>query len=357
MAWTLLPASELPRHRVTWDALNATCGGCQLLDSIFIDAALHHFSTGEEVLAIHDRGEAVDCIALLKPRSRFSWQTFQPANAPLGCWITTPGAPLQELASTLLRELGAFPLLLGITQLDPALFPRPAPSSEMGQLNYIETPRLTVSGSFDDYWQSRSKNQRHNIQRQLNRMQREALPARFEIIESTDLMAQCVADYAELEARGWKGREQTAVTPGDAQAAFYTQILQAYAALGEASVWRYFLGDRLAASNLCIQRNGVLIVLKTAYDESFKGFSPAQMMNYEALRRVFDSGLISRIEFYGPVKEWHTKLTSETRRMYHLNIYRGAWVKSTLTWLRRHKHRKERAPGADPVPQGMGRHQ
>jgi len=337
MTWTILPASALPQHRAAWNELNRANGNSLLLDFDFVEAARVNFATGSEKLGIFEEDGAIKCMSLFTRRSPVVWQTFQPANAPLGFWITLQGMPLERTVRQLIRKLPGFALLFGITQQDPDILPRPSPSARLGLLDYIETPRLTVSGRFDDYWQSRGKNLRHNIQRQHNRLQREELAGRFEVVTDTTSMAACVADYADLESRGWKGRENSAVTAGDRQAAFYTVVLEHYATLGQASVWRYFLGDRLAASNLCVARDGVLYVLKTAYDESFKGLSPAQLMNHDAFRTIFDSGRLKRIEFYGPVKDWHTKWSGDRRTIYHINLYRGSWQKPLRDLLGSHR--------------------
>ncbi|MCP5368587.1 MAG: GNAT family N-acetyltransferase, partial [Hyphomicrobiales bacterium] len=39
-------------------------------------------------------------------------------------------------------------------------------------------------------------------------------------------------------------------------------------------------------------------------------------------------GAFRVIEFYGPVKDWHTKWTDETRTMYHANYYRHGALKA-----------------------------
>lgn len=337
MTWTVLPIAELPKHRTEWNEANRACGGSLLLDSSFVEATCEHFGSGNEVLGVFRKDGGVQCMGIFAPQSRFVWQTFQSANAPLGCWICVPGAPFEASIRDLMRKLPGPCLLFGLTQQDPDILPRPEASGKLGILDYIQTPRLRIDGSFEDYWQARGKNLRHNIKRQMNRMTREGVAGRMEFVTSGDAMAACVADYADLETRGWKGQHNTAVTLGDRQSAFYTQILRHYAERGQAVVWRYHLGDRLAASNLCIQRDGTLFVLKTAYDESFKGYSPAQLMNYEAFRSIFEEGQTHCVEFYGPVKDWHTKWTEELRTMYHVNCYRSGWMRKLLALAGRHK--------------------
>ena len=100
-------------------------------------------------------------------------------------------------------------------------------------------------------------------------------------------------------------------------------MLEAFARRGAARVYRYFIGERLAAMDLCVEGGGCVVVLKTAYDESLGGtLSPALLMREEACRDIFEDGRFERIEFYGRVMEWHRRWTDEIRTMYHLNSYR-----------------------------------
>lgn len=337
MTWKILPVSELPKHRTEWNDVNRASGASLLLDSAFVEATCELFGSGNEMLGIFREDGRVHAMGVFAPQSRFVWQTFQSANAPLGCWISVPCIHLEACIRQLMGQLPGPCLLFGLTQQDPNIQPRPDASETLGILDYIETPRLIVEGSFADYWQARSRNSRHNIKRQLNRMERDGLSGRLELVTARDAMHDCVVDYADLESRGWKGQQNTAVTLGDRQSAFYTRILSHYAEQDQAVVWRYYLGDRLAASNLCIHRDGIFIVLKTAYDESFKGYSPAQLMNYEAFRKIFEDEQMRCIEFYGPVKDWHTKWTDQLRSMYHVNFYRNRWVKKFLALAGRHR--------------------
>lgn len=326
-AWKILPADQFHHNYAAWQALNNACSGSQLLDAEFINAALAHFSSGSERLGIFREHGTITAMGVFSPSGRGSWQTFQPANAPLGSWVSLPGQSLEKFVKPLMSALPGSNVLIGISQQDPDILPPPQ-GTKFGLFEYIVTSRITITESFEDYWKSRGKNLRHNIKRQRNRLEREKVTVRFEVVEDVARMAETVLDYAELESRGWKGEAHTAVNADDAQARFYVQILEHFATRGEAAVWRYFFDDVLAACDICVQRNGILVILKTAYEESLSGYSPAQLLRHEAFQRLFDGGHFKAIEFYGPAKDWHRKWTDEIRTMYHANYYRNAVVKA-----------------------------
>ena len=164
------------------------------------------------------------------------------------------------------------------------------------------------------------------MKRQRNRLDRENIEVRFgELTDETEI-ADAVANYARMESSGWKGEAGTAVGEADAQSRFYTKMLEKFCHRGKGLVYRYWYNEKLVAADLCIHDNGVVIILKTTYDETEKTTSPSQLMRQDAFQRFFDESRFNGLEFYGPVKDWHMKLSNDVRKMYHLNHYRWSWV-------------------------------
>jgi CelD/BcsL family acetyltransferase involved in cellulose biosynthesis len=322
MKWQFRSARDIESLRQTWTELNAGAGNTPLLHPDFVEPALRHFGAGNEILAMLSVGSRIAAMAVLAPSGRTGFTTLQPPNAPLGMWLSEPGLDLPSAVHSLLRTLPGMPLLLGLTQQDPDILSRPADTPTITTLDYITTPRITVSGGFDQYWAARGKNLRQNIKRQHHKLERDGVAVRLEMLSSPAEMDCAVNDYARLEMAGWKGAANSAVSEGDAQSAFYHDMTSRFARRGEVRVYRYFLGDELAASDICLFVRGTLIILKTAYNEKFSQLSPAQLMRHTFFRDLWDREQCRVIEFYGPVKDWHLRWTDELRTMYHLNCYR-----------------------------------
>ena len=315
MKWTLAPAARFADHAAQWDALQASNLAAPMLQADFVAALLAEFGSGGDLLATCD-----DAMAIVRPHGRGSWATFQPAQAPLGIWIARPGLDRASALASLLRALPGVGLVLGLTQLDPLLAPTPPDAVE-----YIQTARITVAGSFDDYWAGRGKNLRSNLKKQRARLAADGVDLRLQVSKHPHEMMDAVRDFGRLVSAGWKAQAGTAVHPDNAQGRFYARMLAAFAARGAASVYRYWFGEQLVAMDLCICQGDCIVVLKTTYDESVpKTFSPALLMREEAVRAMFDSPGTARIEFYGKVMEWHTRWTEEVRTLYHVNHYRWA---------------------------------
>lgn len=323
MTWTLLPAAQFAAYADRWRQLHAEGPASPLLATDFVCPLLTEFANGKELLAIYERDHQMLAMAIMVPRGRGTWETFQPSQAPIGIWLNRPGLDMPTLVAELMKKLPGFPLMLGLTQLDPELAPRPADAEISATLDYVDTARITIKDSFDEYWNGRGKNLRGNLKKQRARLQKDGVVTRMQINRAPDEVAAAIADYGRLESAGWKGQGGTAIHPDNAQGRYYRAMLEAFCLRGAASIYRYWFGEQLVAMDLCIEGAGCIIVLKTTYDESAaNGLSPALLMREEACRHLFQEHRFDRIEFYGKVMEWHLRWTDEVRTLYHQNNYR-----------------------------------
>jgi hypothetical protein len=345
MKWTLTPAREFDALASRWSELHARCRASPMLAVEFVQPLLAAFGDGGEWLASCEHGGRTVAMALLVPGGRGAWASFQPAQAPIGLWLQEPDLDMAALLAALVPALPGMPLIVGLTQLDPYLLARPAGLSTLG---YIATARITLAGSFDDYWAARGKNLRGNLKKQRARLAKEGVALRLQVSRDPADMAAAVADYGRLESAGWKAGGGTAVAADNAQGRFYRAMLEGFCRRGAGSVYRYWFNDQLVAMDLCIEDDKQIIVLKTTYDESVPGsLSPTLLMREEAVRRLFDEQRFERLEFYGKVMEWHTRWTDEVRTLYHVNYYRWpALGRLHALW----QSRRARSPKEDHVP-------
>jgi len=336
MNWRLLPAARFAEFAARWETLRAAGPAAPMLAADFMLPLLAEFGGGRELLALCEDGPDLLAAAVLAPAGRGAWSTFQPAQAPLGPWLQGPGLDTGTLLAGLLRALPGFPLLLGLSQCDPFLLPRPADGGHARSSDYIDTARISIETDAETWWNGRGKNLRANLKKQRNRLAAAGIGTTLEVLRAPQQMAQAIADYGRLESTGWKGRAGTAVAADNDQGRFYRRMLEAFCARGQGSVYCYRFGAELVAMDLCIEEGDCIVILKTAYDESVpKHYSPALLMREEACRRLFEDGRLRRIEFYGKVMEWHTRWTDEVRTLYHLNHYRWPALRRLHETLRR----------------------
>jgi CelD/BcsL family acetyltransferase involved in cellulose biosynthesis len=352
-SWEIHPVTKFGEQSENWDRLNHKGPQSPLMTAMFLRPLLKEFGTGREILAVCGRPDPV-AMAILRRRSQVGWETFQPSQAPLGAWLQIPELDTEKLARSLIKALPGFGLSLGITQLDPELVTRPKDSAALQTLDYIQTARISIRGSFEEYWAQRGKNLRHNLKRQRNQLAKQAVECHVDVVTSPSEVGAAVADYSKMETAGWKAGTGTAVRSDDAQGRFYTQLLQDHCTQGQGRIYRFWLGGRVAAADLCVDDGVTFVILKTSYDEAITNLSPALLMREEYFRELFGTG-IRRIEFYGRVMDWHTKWSDETRTMYHINCYRSPLIATLQRSARNFRERKRTdQPTAVPLSASPG---
>lgn len=340
MPWQILTATRLADHAQAWDTLQQRCTDTPFLASHFLLPLLQHFGSGRELLALKWQGPTLEAAALLAPSGsglagmQPMWQTFQPSQLPLGPWICAPGADLPGLMQSLVHALPGLALGLGLTQLDPRLLARPADSAALRTQDYISTSWVDVQGPWDAYWEARGKNLRQNLRKAHNKLATEGTPLRVDTITAAEDVPAAIAQYGELESAGWKAEGGTAIHPENAQGRFYTQMLQNFCAAGRGRIVRGWIGEQVAAMDLCIDNGPLVVILKTAYDERFKAVSPSVLMRHEEFQAWWAEGRYERIEFYGKTLEWHTRWTTQERVLYHATTYRWPLLRSLHERLR-----------------------
>ena len=348
--WSLVDASDFATHASRWDALNDARWRTPLLHSEFVGAALRHFGSGHERIAFAEEDRRTTCAAIFGPSGKFVADGFLPSQSPVALWVQDRASNAlvdDDAIRALAARLGATTMMVGISQIDPEMIVRPGASTTLTTLDSYDTARVTITGSFDDYWAARGKNLRANMKKMRNKLDAEGIVPRFDCITDPAHVAAAIADYGRLETASWKASGGTAVSPDNAQGRFYRDLFERFCARGAGRIHRCFYDDRLAAMDLCVAHGGVMVILKTSFDETIKGTSPAFLMRHDYFQPIFAERTFERIEFYGRVMDWHTKWTQEMRTLYHVTAYRWPWV-AKLDGMRRAK--AQRAATPEPTP-------
>jgi len=104
-------------------------------------------------------------------------------------------------------------------------------------------------------------------------------------LREADEAEQWIAGFIELEARGWKGRNASALGSSDSGRTFFTRAARAAARQGRLMM----LGLRLAGRWIALKCNFLSgegsFAFKIAYDEEYARFSPGTLLELENIRR------------------------------------------------------------------------
>jgi hypothetical protein len=328
MSWTFYSAvGAFERYRERWDEINRIQGNHVLLDSDFVAPLVRYFAGAKTILGIcEDRKRPA--MTLIEPVRVGFWRTFQPAQGPLGSILFAQQTDIEQQLVGLMRSLPRYPLGFSIMQQDPDFTAcgNVLSSPRFEPVHYITTSRIVVDGGFEDYWESRGRYFVDDLRRQTRRLEERGIQMEFVSERDPGRVAEYIRDYARLEATGWKGREGTSVTADNQQGLFYRDVMENFCRRNEGVIYRLLFNGKVVASDLCLERQGMTIVLKIAYDESIKGISAGKFIHREILKEIFSAGKTKSFEWYGRIHEWQEKLGSVPRTMFHLNIYRNELV-------------------------------
>ena len=337
MSWTFEPAAEtFEKLRTDWDALNRSQHNHVLLDSAFVAPLIRHFGDGRVLVGVSDDTGTPGMVLVVKTAPGI-WETFQPSQAPLGLILLGSRDPQMSVAMEIIRSLPGLAVQLGVLQQDPdySSFPATPPGPQVQVLDAAETGRLEVAGAFEDFWETRNSDLKQNVSRRQRRLAGQGKKLTLLTHRSPGAVAECLRAYGRIESQGWKGREGSALSEDNAQTRFYSDVMESFCERGEGYIYQLWLDDQLIGSEVYIARNGMLVGLKTTYDESYRNLSPGFLMKSAIIRQVFEEKEFRVVEFYGRVKDWHKKWSTHFRRMYHLNCFRHRWVNTAREVMKR----------------------
>jgi hypothetical protein len=337
MPWKFQSASRaFEQLRPLWDEMNPALGNHVLLDSGFVGPLLTHFSDPHVNLGVNEDSADSGLILLTSP-GICRWETFQPSQAPMGLFLLAEADPSGQKLHRLLEKLPGFALELSVLQQDPDYSSIPLEQSGPGldRCDYIQTARIHITGTFEEYWKARGNNLRHNLARRRRRLAEKGLTTELVARRSPGEVLDAIAEYGRLESLGWKGKDGTAVHGDNAQGRFYRDVFEHFCERGEGVIYQFVTDGKVVASDLCLLRGEMMVVLKTAYDEQMNEYSPALLMREDIMKQIFSENRIRVVEFYGRVMDWHKRWTEEVRTMYHVTCTRYGWVPRLKKLLKR----------------------
>jgi CelD/BcsL family acetyltransferase involved in cellulose biosynthesis len=205
-----------------------------------------------------------------------------------------------------------------------------------------DSPYLTLTGTWDTYFNGLSAKFRSNIRNRMSRLTRLGEPTLEILSDASSIRAACDEAW-RLEASGWKRDAGTAITSDPSVHRFYTSLVDRATDRG----WLRLLflsvgGRRIATSYGAVFRNR-LFLFKTGYDPEYATCSPFKLLTYFAIRHAYEQGL-EELDFLGDSEPWKLEWTntsrghdwlylfSDTRRARLLHSIKFEWVPELKRW-------------------------
>lgn len=304
-----------------------------LFDVRCINLLLEFYSNGEERLCIHrDVNGEVDGLLIVVKRKFGIWSLFLPSQLQIAPVLVKNTTDLRSL----FKCLPKYCFILEFLNQDPLYS---VVSHDTDHLPIIKQYNVTtisidVTGDFESYWQRRSRKLRQNVNRYINRIKREGRELSFvPIIESEN--ENLVSAYGELESSGWKGKKNTAININNMQGKFYKRLLDSYSTTKGAIVYELYCDKKLIASRLCIKNKGMMVTLKTTYDEAYAKYAPGRILLFYMLKHEFDLNELETIEFYTNATSDQISWSTGQRDIEHVTLFSSQLLKNIYLLLSR----------------------
>jgi hypothetical protein len=343
MAWQIHQlAGHLGTYRKQWDALNAELFAAHpYYDSLFIEPLLKHFADGRERLCVHERNGVVDAMLIVTRLKRGVWSLFVPEQAQIAPILARHPADLRQLLS----RLGRFTLGLECSYQDPENSPLSDSTSglSMNVADHSRTIRVRIDSSFEAYWNARSSNLRKSIKRRARRVKDSGFTTHLACLEESAAMREAVERFGVLESAGWKGKDGTAVSIDNAQGQFYLDVMTGFAAAGRASVYALYFNDDVVAMQLALLSPGMLLLLKTSYDESRASFGPGRLLHYQLLEHEFARRRVGTVEFYTNADNDQAAWATHERPIRQYLVFRNRLIAAAYQVRKRMRRAKPRS--------------
>ena len=333
-----------------WDVLNERLHrGHPLLDSAFVGGLVKSFGDGEQHLCICTSDGADVAMGIFQRHSAGVWCSFAPSQAQIGPLLLPDVDLLSGLFAALPGMVNAIELLCVDPRYGGSHMPRRLPAT---MVRHAVTMSIPLTGAFEDYWGGRSKNLRHNLRRHARRASETVGTLTSKALTAPADIDAAVLRYAALEGRGWKGREGTALGSTAEQLGFYRALMAHHAKRGQALVHELWAQDSIAASRLLIAQGGMIVILKTTFDEEHRDWAPGRLQLHGVVRDLFARSPGSTLDFYTNASADQLAWAREERTIVHLTVFPDRWRlgASSVMKMVRQRGRKRAASEAETMP-------
>jgi CelD/BcsL family acetyltransferase involved in cellulose biosynthesis len=166
------------------------------------------------------------------------------------------------------------------------------------------------------------KSMRNDLRRARKKAQKIG-KTQFDLVGGIDdeELAKYLTTAFEIEASGWKGRNNTAILSRDTRKKFFEHF--AYSSLREGTLRLCFLliNGKPVAEQYAIESGNAYWLLNIGYDENVRSCSPGNLLLEASINHASDKGLI-RYNLLGKEEPWTRRWTATTTDCILFAAYR-----------------------------------
>lgn len=302
---------ELPSND-EWEDLADRAGATPFMRPGWINAWAESFSeTGVGAISVRRGGDLVAMMPLEHRRSmlRSPVNGHSPKFGPLAA---DDGAK-HELLSALFENHRASIELEPVDGRADAMEQMIDVAEDSGRLvvqrTVANSPYIELSGTFEEYLKSLSRNRRKAMRRHRRRLEDQG-EVTFEVNDGSSNLESVLDEVLNIEASGWKGEQGTAIASSADTTAFYRSIARWAAERGWLRIAILRLDGRSIACDYAIATGGVWYTLKAGYDEALRSYGPGALLLADEIAHCYEQQL-NRIDLLGTSDDFKSSWTDQ----------------------------------------------
>lgn len=189
---------------------------------------------------------------------------------------------------------------------------------------YVASPYLELKWGWEEYLRNQSSNFRSDMKRKWNKAM--ALHTEFSVYTKPEELNRAMEEIYAIERNSWKEETNTSITTQPMAMQFYNVFLPKAAENG----WLYLVILRMEGSPVAYDM-GILYadryyMLKTSYDQRWKGVSPGLALRQFIMQELFKMG-VKEHDFLGDDEPWKMRWTQTLRQHWNLYLYNAKRIK------------------------------
>jgi CelD/BcsL family acetyltransferase involved in cellulose biosynthesis len=220
----------------------------------------------------------------------------------------------------------------------------------------LQSPFMTIRGSWDDYWNSLSKKRRKHLNKMCFRRLDKAASYRFKRIESGDEFEEFASNMIGISGKSWKSERGTHIQAESSEGRFYAGFTPKAMEQGLVAIYTIELNGRLAGFEYLLKSGCNYSATRCDFDQEFKYYSPGSNLKIAIIKHLSEMDGPCKYDLTGAAYQYKLEWCSEIRS--HLTItvgnrnLKGRFVimakNSILPFVRRFSGR------IFPIDDGMG---
>jgi CelD/BcsL family acetyltransferase involved in cellulose biosynthesis len=184
----------------------------------------------------------------------------------------------------------------------------------------LVTPVLRIDGAWDDYFRSRSRKFRKSIKHKLNRLAKEPNIS-IDQVSVTSAQAAILDEIVAVSKRSWKTRVNNDLGSNSAGRNFLFDLVDAFGPGGSVSIWIMRKAGVAIAFEFHLLFDDVVYPLRADFDENYRNFSPGSVLEYTALKNLFEEKTASTYYSCADNYRYLINWTNESRKHFDVEVF------------------------------------